>query len=198
MKRFGTVLVGVALALLGLAAPSRSADPAHPSAMQAPDAIQGAASAKEFIEDAANGGLAEVELGKLAQQKASSPEVKNFGKHMVDDHSKANEQLKIVAGKKNVTLPKQMDAKHKAEHDRLAKLSGKDFDRAYMDAMVKDHQEAVAKFKAASASGDPDVQAFATKTLPTLEEHLSLAQRVYQTAPAESVEETAGTGRRRE
>jgi putative membrane protein len=130
-----------------------------------------------FIADAAQGGYAEIELGKLAKDKASSSDVKTFADRMVSDHDKANDELKDIAAKNNVTWPTALDAKHKATYDRLSKLSGPAFDRAYMQAMLKDHQEDVAAFRTESKTGkDEDVKTFATKTLPTLEEHLKLAQ----------------------
>lgn len=132
---------------------------------------------QKFIIEAARGGMAEVELGKLAADKASSDQVKQFGQRMVSDHGKANDELKTIAGGKNITLPTDLDAKDKALHDRLSKLSGAQFDRAYMQAMVRDHRKDVNEFKRESTSGkDADVKAFASKTLPTLEEHLKLAQ----------------------
>ena len=130
-----------------------------------------------FVMKAARGGLAEVELGKLAQDKATNDEVKQFGKKMVDDHGKANDELKSLAQSKNITLPTDLSVKDKALHDRLAKLSGAAFDRAYMQAMLKDHREDVNEFRTESRSGsDPEVKQWAAKTLPTLESHLKLAQ----------------------
>jgi putative membrane protein len=135
---------------------------------------------KTFVRKAAEGGLAEVELGKLAASKASDPEVKSFGQKMVDDHSKANDRLKQTVGTKGVDLPSDMSAKDKALEARLDKLSGADFDRAYMKEMLKDHQKDVAEFRreAKRAGADPDVKSFASETLPTLEEHLKMAQDV--------------------
>jgi putative membrane protein len=131
-----------------------------------------------FIMKAAQGGMAEVELGKLAQANASSDAVKQFGQRMVDDHSKANDELKRIAADKGVTLPSGPDAKSQATKDRLSKLTGKEFDRAYMEDMVKDHREDVAEFKKEANSGkDSEVKGFASKTLPTLEEHLKLAEQ---------------------
>jgi putative membrane protein len=130
-----------------------------------------------FVMKAARGGLAEVELGKLAEDKATNDQVKQFGKKMVDDHGKANDELKSLAQSKNITLPTDLSAKDKALHDRLSKLSGAAFDRAYMQAMVKDHREDVNEFRTESKSGaDPEVKQWAAKTLPTLETHLKLAQ----------------------
>src|SRR5262249_51808111 len=100
-----------------------------------------------------------------------------FGQRMVDDHSKANDELKTLAQNKNITLPTALDATDKATVDRLAKLNGESFDRAYMQAMVKDHQKDVNEFRTQSKSGkDADVKAWASKTLPTLEEHLKMAK----------------------
>ncbi len=132
---------------------------------------------KMFVMDAAVGGMTEVELGKLAAQKASSDSVKQFGQKMVDDHSKANDQLKDVAGKENITVPSSLDAKHQARVDKLSKMSGASFDRAYVKDQLKDHQQDVAKFKAESQNGsDPAIKQFASSTLPTLQEHLSMVQ----------------------
>jgi putative membrane protein len=136
-----------------------------------------AASDQTFVMDAAKGGMAEVELGKLAAEKASNNEVKQFGQRMVDDHGKANNELKSLASSKNITLPNELDAKDKAVRDRLSKLSGAAFDRAYMQAMLRDHRKDVNEFKRESTSGkDPEIKAFASKTLPTLEEHLKQAE----------------------
>lgn len=131
----------------------------------------------DFVFDAAKGGMAEVQLGQLAADKASSDDVKKFGQRMVSDHSKANDELKALARDRNITLPTDVDAKDKATHDRLAKLSGAAFDRAYMRYMLNDHKKDVNEFKKESNSGrDSDVKAWASKTLPTLEEHLKMAE----------------------
>src|SRR5947209_10188655 len=101
------------------------------------------ASDKTFIKKAAEGGLAEVQLGQLAAEKASSPDVKQFGQRMVDDHTKANDQLKQVASQKGVTIPDKLSAKDEATKARLEKLSGESFDHAYMKDMVTDHTKDV-------------------------------------------------------
>ncbi|MFN7995883.1 MAG: DUF4142 domain-containing protein [Bryobacteraceae bacterium] len=130
-----------------------------------------------FAMKAAQGGMAEVELGNLAVQKASSPDVKQFGQRMVDDHSKANDQLKEVAGKDKLSLPTGIDAKDQALKNRLEKLSGKQFDEAYMNAMVRDHRTDVSEFqKEANHGNNPDLKSFAANTLPTLQDHLRMAQ----------------------
>jgi putative membrane protein len=138
---------------------------------------------KKFLKQAAIGGLAEVEFGKLAAQKASSEEVKKFGQRMVDDHSKANEELKQVASKQNAEVPTALPSKEQSKLDKMSKLSGPEFDKAYMKDMVKDHEKDVSEFQDEAQGGsDPDVKAFATKTLPTLQEHLSIAKDINKSA----------------
>lgn len=134
---------------------------------------------KHFVKEAAAGGMAEVELGQLAIEKASSPDVKKFGQRMVDDHSKANDQLKQIAADEGVPLPAKLSAKDQATKDRLSKLSGDAFDKAYMSDMVNDHKTDIAAFRNESKTGqDPQVKSFAADTLPTLEDHLKNAQKV--------------------
>ena len=136
-----------------------------------------AGSDQQWVMTVARDGMAEVELGRLASDKASSSQVKEFAKKMVDDHSKANDELKSIASTKNITLPTDTDAKHKAAIDRLSKLSGEAFDRAFAQDMLSDHKKAVSAFRNESKSGkDPEVKAFAAKTLPTLEGHLKEAE----------------------
>lgn len=132
---------------------------------------------RAFALEAALGGMAEVELGNLAKEKAASHDVKQFGDRMVTDHSKANEELKQWAQQKSIGVPPALDAKHKALRDRLAKLSGDAFDKAYMHEMVTDHQQDVAAFKREATAGkDADFRAWAAKTLPTLQQHLQMAK----------------------
>jgi len=132
---------------------------------------------RKFVEDAAKGGMAEVALAKIAEQRASSPEVKQFAQRMEQDHSKANEQLRQIAEAKGVTMPAGPKAADKHEESKLSKLQGQDFDREYMDYMVKDHKKDVKEFqKQAQKAKDPDVKSFAQQTAPTLEEHLQMAQ----------------------
>jgi putative membrane protein len=137
---------------------------------------------KKFAKDAALGGLTEVELGKLAAQKASNDAVKQFGQRMVDDHSKANEQLKQIAGKSNIEVPAALDSKHQSRVDKLAKLSGPAFDKAYVKDQLKDHERDVDDFKSEAQNGsDPNVKQFAMQTLPTLQEHLSAVKDLKKT-----------------
>jgi putative membrane protein len=137
----------------------------------------------EFVFDAAKGGMAEVELGKLAADHAKSDEVKKFAQRMVDDHSKANDELKSIAESKGIRLPEDLGAQHKASMKRLEKLNGSAFDRAYMQMMVGDHVKDVNEFKKESNSGrDPQVKQFASGKLPTLEEHLQQARQARKDA----------------
>jgi len=146
-----------------------------------------------FVMEAAQGGMAEVALGRLAGEKASNDRVKQFGQRMVNDHSKANDELKALAQTKNISLPTALDAKHKATEDRLSKLSGAAFDRAYIQEMVSDHKKDVTDFQKESKSGgDPDVKAWAAKTLPTLEEHHLMVQDISSSLHSGSVG-TSGT-----
>ena len=134
---------------------------------------------KMFMTKAAEGGMAEVKLGELAQQNGQSQAVKDFGKRMVDDHSKANDQLKEVASKKGVTLPTSPSSHDQAEYNRLSKLQGDSFDKAYSKMMVSDHKKDIGEFKREAGSGsDPDVKSFASQTLPTLQEHLQMAEQM--------------------
>ena len=133
---------------------------------------------RKFMMEAAMGSMEEVELGRLATQRGSSDAVKQFGQRMVDDHSKANEELMQIASTKGVTLPSALDEKHKADVDKMSGLSGAEFDRAYLkEAGVKDHNKAVKLFQNEADKGkDADLKAFAAKTLPTIQEHLRMAQ----------------------
>lgn len=132
---------------------------------------------QRFVHEAAEGGMAEVELGKLASNKASSPTVKALAERMVTDHSKANDELKSLAASKNIMLPTDVGSMHKGKLDRFSKMSGDAFDRAYLGEMMSDHQKDIAAFKKEAQSGtDPEIKAWAAKTLPTLEAHLKAVQ----------------------
>ena len=137
---------------------------------------------QKFAREAAQGGMAEVELGKLAVQNASSDDVKRFGQRMIDDHTKANDQLKQVAQQEGIQLPTGLSSKDEMTKERLSKLSGAAFDKAYMNDMVNDHVKDVADFQKESTSGkDPAVKSFASQTLPTLQSHLQEAKRIAPT-----------------
>lgn len=135
---------------------------------------------QKFMMEAATAGMEEVELGRLAATHASSDAVKQFGQRMVDDHSKANDELMQLASTKGVTLPTALDDKHKADVTKMSQLSGAAFDSAYVkEAGVKDHNKAVKLFQGEADKGkDADLKAFAAKTLPTVQDHLRMAQEL--------------------
>jgi putative membrane protein len=132
-----------------------------------------------FLKKAGASGLAEMKLGELAKEKGTRQDVKDYGAMMVNDHGKANSELESLAQKKAVQLPTELKGKHEAAHNRLSKLSGADFDKAYLDQMVKDHEAAVKDFENASKNAkDSDVKTFAEKTLPTLKAHLERSRQL--------------------
>lgn len=144
-----------------------------------------------FIEKMAQAGIAEVKLGQLAAERASNAQVKQFGRRMASDHQKANNELKQVATKMAVQLPAETDAKHQQLYDRLSKLKGAEFDREYMKAMVDGHQEVAQELERHSDSSarsvgtsgnasqpEPSVNAWASKTLPDVRQHLEQAKQI--------------------
>ena len=131
----------------------------------------------EFAVSAADAGMMEVQLGSLALSKASSAKIKEFAQTMIDDHTKANEELKALAQAKNITLPVALSDKHQKKYNEMAEKSGTEFDKEYCDFMVKDHKDAVDLFKnAADKSKDTELKAWASEKLPTLEHHLGMAE----------------------
>lgn len=134
---------------------------------------------REFVTKAARGALAEVELGRLATQRAARPSVRSFGERMVTDHGRSNAELTAIASGKGLAVPTTLDPSQVAVSDRLSSLSGADFDRAYMSEMIRDHTEDVALFeREAEISPDADIRAWAAHSLPMLREHSALARRV--------------------
>ena len=132
---------------------------------------------RNFVTTAAEDGHAEVELGKLAQQNGSSAAVKQFGQRMIEDHTKAGKELEAIATKLGMTPPKEPGSKHQADIKKFSKLTGEKFDREYAEHMVKDHEKAVALFEKQAKNGDAaELKAFASKTLPALQEHLKMAR----------------------
>ena len=131
----------------------------------------------DFARHAASGGLAEVSMGKLAESHAQSADVKSFGQRMVQDHSKANDQLMAAAAQANIKLPANPMPKDQAAINHLSKLHGAAFDRAYAQQMVKDHKKDIAEFQHEANSGsNANLKTFASNTLPTLKEHLQMAE----------------------
>ena len=135
---------------------------------------------QQFVKNAAVGGMMEVDLGKLAAEKASMDDVKKFGQQMVDDHSKANGELKQLAQSKGVDLKESEEKATREGQEKSAKLSkftGPAFDKAYMDDMVEDHEKDVKEFEDASNNAqDKDLKEWVKKTLPTLKHHLKMAK----------------------
>ena len=149
---------------------------------------QKSAADDKFAAEAASGGMAEVKLGELAQQKGTSDKVKDFGQKMVSDHSKAGDDLKQVAQQQGLNLPEEMSKQDQATYDRLSKLEGKQFDEAYARAMLTDHQKDVAAFEKEVSSGKNEaLKEFASRTLPTLKEHLKLAHEMARSSTSASV-----------
>jgi putative membrane protein len=136
-----------------------------------------------FVADAADAGMLEVQLGKLAASNGSSAEIKKFGENMVKDHSKANDELKALAQKKGINIPTNLSPKSRKTYQDLSKKKGADFDKAYAELMVKDHQEVITKFKQQSQSGnDQELKAWAQSKIGTLEHHLMMAQEMQKTS----------------
>jgi putative membrane protein len=151
----------------------------------------------QFAKSAAQGGMAEVKMGQLAQEKSAADSVRKFAQRMVEDHTKAGDELRSAAAKENISLPNDLAARDRATYDSLSKLSGAAFDRAYARYMVKDHQEDVAEFSKEATSGQNEsIKDFATQTLPTLKDHLKEAlemrQNVAASKPAKATSGNSG------
>jgi len=156
--RYTGLIAGIALGIAGAVVGAQSAD-------------------QPFVTKLAGVGMAEVEIGTLAKDKASSREVKAFAQRMIDEHTKAGNELKAIADRKHLAWPAALPADAVALKDRLAKLSGAAFDRAYIDAMVEGHGKALTEVRAEAQSGaDPDVKAWAMKASSTVQAHLTHAQ----------------------
>jgi len=143
-------------------------------------ATMGANADEDFANKAAIGGMAEVALGKLALTKTSNSDIKKFAQMMVDDHGKANDELKQVAQKKNISLPPTVDAEHQAKLDSLGKLSGASFDIAYVNLMVDGHEKTLTLMQDEANNGkDADLKAFAAKTAPVVKTHLDAINKIH-------------------
>ncbi len=257
MKARPFVITAAALAALGVSQPSTlglaqtngmpgAIAPSSTAPMMHPTTGTGANTASQadlsssdvkFLQKAARGGALEVALGHLAAQRATSPQVKQFGQRMIDDHSQANQELRQLAARKGVsldasqarsgttqsearmpdqngavdTIPKlgtggpattaasgvdteNLDSEGRKTADKLADTAAGKFDRDYMKLMVSDHEKDVKEFEDASKNAeDPDVKAFAAKTLPTLQEHLSMARETQKAANSSAT--SGGTGK---
>lgn len=152
------------------------------------------ASDQTFAKEAARSNAAEVKLGQLAEQKGTNDTVKDFGKRMVDDHSKANEQLESTATPANITLPSQPSRMEQEQYIQLSKLRGTAFDKAYARDMLKDHEQDIAAFQREAKYGkNQDIKNWASLTLPTLEEHLKLARQMYHSVESDRTGTSGGS-----
>ncbi|HYZ83627.1 MAG TPA: DUF4142 domain-containing protein [Bryobacteraceae bacterium] len=155
---------------------------------------------RKFMTQAAEGGLAEVALARMAQQKAESEAVKELARQIEQDHTKANAELKRIADMRNVQIPTEPPStgNHKQVMDRLEKLSGAAFDKAYVRDMVKEHEKDIKMFEREANSGmDTELKTFASNTLPDLRKHLQMAQSAQSSVGARSggnmSDKTSGT-----
>lgn len=177
---FMAAVAGVSLLVAGILLGRET-----PSSKGSQDPAVNTTTDTQFTREAAGGGMAEVELGQLAQQKGSSEVVKNFGKKMVEDHSQANDKLGSIASEQKIRLAAGLSRQDQATYDRLSSLSGDAFDKAYARDMVSDHVKDVAAFKKEAATGKNDaVRKFAMGTLPTLEMHLKMAREMSRSVGA--------------
>lgn len=173
------ISVLAALSLLAVAPLALAQQGNNDKAQAAPNSAVTSSDLK-WMQTAARAGIAEVETGKLAEAQGKRDDVRAFGKQMVADHGKANEELKAIATRKGVTLPDKTDSKHIKEATKLSGLNGDKFDKEYLsNAGVSDHTDAQKLFKkGASDLKDPDLKAFAQKTLPTIQQHLQMAKEM--------------------
>jgi putative membrane protein len=177
----GASVTGLANVQGGTAKPStqKPATEKEQTAKEQASKKQSANADATFMREAAMSSMAEIEHGRAAAANAANEEVRKFGQRMVDDHSKANDELKGVASKKQVTLPTELDQKHRAMQQKLEKMKGAEFDRAYMQHMVQSHKQAVTRFQQEAKGGkDAEARAWAEKTLPTVQEHLKMATEI--------------------
>jgi putative membrane protein len=134
---------------------------------------------RKYFQDIAQANMAEVETGKLAQSKASSEEVKKYASHMVEDHGKMLEEQQTLAQAKGVQLPKQPKKEHQSALKKLEGMSGQEFDRAYMEQMVKDHEKTLKLVRETSKNAkDPELKQVAEKAAPDVEKHLAMAKQI--------------------
>ncbi len=164
----------------GSNAPVSPAGGAMASSLGAPGATGQQMQDKQFLMKAAQGGTAEVQLGKLAMEKGG-PEVKEFGQKMVDDHTQINKDMGTVADQMGVMLPKKMTKEDKAEYDKLEALSGDDFDKEYIAYMLKDHRQDMHEFRMeASSAGDQTLQAEVMKAGGVIRQHMQMVVKLAQ------------------
>jgi len=193
LKPVQGVAFAIGVALAGLSYAQTSSSDRTPSSTDRSTTAKSARSDKKtsdklpraernFIEKAAQHNAAEVELGKVAEKNASSDEVKKFARQMVDDHTKANEELKTMAQAKGIDMPAEPDRSHRRAMDKMQKETGADFDRDYMKDMVKDHEADIKDYqKQARDAKDPEVKAYAEKAEAVIQKHLDMAKQLDDT-----------------
>lgn len=190
-KTYLPAITSFALLLGGSVAIAQQKSPSTNSSQHSSKTATNTMTDAEFATKAAEANLAEVKLGNLAEQQGTTSTVKDFGKRMVTDHSKAEDNLKSAAATSKITLPTSLDAKDQAVYDHLSKLSGEAFDRAYAHYMVRDHEGDIAEFRHEANDGkDASIKNFASETLPTLETHLKLAREMFHSVSAQKTSET--------
>lgn len=192
--QFAAVAISLAFAWAGLAAFAPAA--ARPESAKSTAKTKSSAMMKmsdaDFAKAAAEGGIAEVKIGELAEDKASNKTVKDLSQRIVEDHTRANDALKSDASKENISIPTEMNARDRAAYARLSQLSGAAFDRAYTRDMVRDHEADIAVFRHEATEGkDASIKTFAAQTLPTLEEHLKEARQALQTVSPKTASQTS-------
>lgn len=179
MHKLATLLLAVAVPCLAQTAPNQGAVPGNQSPANNKQAAGADRNADaQFATRIAQANMAEVALGKLAQGKAQSDDIKKFAQKMVDEHTKAEQDLEGIASKNNLTLPQDVTPQQKAQQDRLSKLSGAQFDRAYMRMMVVDHTRVsnALQHESRKVSANTDLKDYATRMYPGVSDHLTMAK----------------------
>ncbi|MGE5364915.1 MAG: DUF4142 domain-containing protein [Bacteroidota bacterium] len=181
MKNKLVIAVFLSFMLLLSACQRKTADEQNPDAA-AGDSVSANNNQiqNEFVSMAASGGMMEVELGRLASQKARSADVKDFAQKMITDHSNANDELKVLAKGKNIAVPDSMMDEHRGKVEDMSKVKAENFDKEYMSMMVEDHEKDIKEFEdAAQNNQDPDVKQWAGKTVVKLRNHLTMAKKIH-------------------
>lgn len=169
-RKGGTALIMLVLAL-GTSGSAKAKDTTGMTTQERSD--------QRFLVEAAMGNLAEVQLGQLALDRGQSQDVKSFAQRLKDDHGKSHDQLKSLTAEQNVTMPSKVDEKHTRVFTKLSRVSAREFDKTFMDEMVKDHEADVREFEQEAAEAqEPSIKAWARDTLPTLREHLQSARDI--------------------
>jgi len=164
-----------------------TARPAAQGTQGNPAAAKMSKADERFLTEAMQGDLAEVQMGQLAQQKGGNDRVKEFGQTLVKDHGDHSQKLQQLGQQMGMTLPSEPSARQKADHDRLSRLSGAQFDREFARHMVEDHRRDISKYQAEAKKSGP-IGDMAKQTVPTLQQHLQMAQELTRPAP------TTGSG----